>query len=271
MPSLVRDLDALAVLVRERRALGEHVQRPAIQRHPPRRAVCLQALGGQQVDGRPIELLAGRAADGRATCPRLRARTACRPSAPRCRETPASRRHPAPLPPPAAARTSPRSRRCARPSRSRDRPRDSRRSWSGKYLNMSRRPAAHDVLRLQDTVLQPETMPLVHLGEWIGQAPRVVRVVAEIVDVGAVIGREDQPGAGEELHEVSAAWIGHIDEEPLVCLVPRRRSHHALQAVLGNPVERQQDFLAAVEVVADVIEHRGVRRNVGIGEHRDVV
>ena len=60
MLALVRDFNALAVLVREGRALAEHVQLPAIERQPSRRTVCLQALGGQEVDGRPIELLARR-------------------------------------------------------------------------------------------------------------------------------------------------------------------------------------------------------------------
>ena len=86
-----------------------------------------------------------------------------------------------------------------------------------------------------------------------------------------MVGREDQSSAGIELDQVSAAGVGHVDEKPFVGLVPRRRTHHALQPVLGNPVEREKDFLAAIEAVTEVVEHRCLCRDVRIGEDRDVV
>ena len=61
VPAFIGNLHALAVLVGERQALGEDLQYAAIKAHPTFGSVRLQAFGSQQVDGRPIQLLAGRA------------------------------------------------------------------------------------------------------------------------------------------------------------------------------------------------------------------
>ena len=66
-------------------------------------------------------------------------------------------------------------------------------------------PGHSHILRIEHTLLEPEPVPLVHLGERIGQAPGVVGVVTQVMDVRSVVGREDQSSAGEELDEVAAA------------------------------------------------------------------
>ena len=58
--AFVRDLDALAVLVRELGTAREELEKALVQHEAPRRAVRLQALAGKQVNRGTVVLLAGR-------------------------------------------------------------------------------------------------------------------------------------------------------------------------------------------------------------------
>ena len=127
----VRDLDALAVLVRKPHAAIEERTACACRgRGVPAR--CAPA-GARPSDSRSLRARTCRRpkSAGRVLRPLRQAHRACRPFSTRSRGRRLFRRRRAAWRPPAEARTSPRSRQSWRPSRSRDRRRGSRRSWSG--------------------------------------------------------------------------------------------------------------------------------------------